>query len=1621
MGLTALLIASMAAVGQFKVNLLDIIMFDAYITTFIQAIVNISYTLQDLQTIKKDKIITLLSLTAAILPIYAILGNLKAMAFVKVALASVILPRIALTMVATAHQINNMPESLSMSKVANMVMLSISLYPLLKSAKTIFDMAAPMAQSTGLEGLMNRSSFGKDGFTLSKTGGGPNYYLSTLFRLGASFAMLPLLALTMLGLAYLFSAFGKAGGDFKTSPPLSWSVSVGVAMWFFAQSLGRIVQSVDPKTTDSVEHFNKKGKKTLDKKNITQSNLPGSLALMGMLALTIVSTAYILKLFPKDAEAKAPSQKWIMSAGIGILLFSIALKKIMQATEEDDSFNFRKNKTLSGGGSKETDIKIPMFGPLMLVNLMALSMVGIAWIFKLFPQDAKSPPLKWVLSIGIAMLLFAKAYNVISTVTTQSAGLVGKMTGGSDTKMSSVGRSMAGVLYMNLMAVTMVTVALVLSVFPKNPVSPPITWTLSTGLALLIFAKATSLVMSMKNKVNIKGEGNTVNLKGGSSIMQALGGLVFVASIALSIVATAYIFKLLPNEYNAPKLGWVLKSGMALVIFSLPIAMLIKVKGSKQMEKESKKVNPSQGIKQSGGVLGQIVLTALAIVATTFIFQALPNDSMLKAPPLWWTIKAGAAVFTFGAAMVLINKYLLKKGNLTAIGALKTIGIMAAIAAASVLIAWLYQALPSRYKAPDLLWSIKVGIAMLAFIGVMALLRVSKIKIRHVIKFGFLIIAVAAVVVATSQIFQAFAASRIRLTDILLLTVAVGVIAGIGYLLGRTKHSRKIKRGLWIMTLISIPLATLGLALLAWKLVNPNPKKTVIQLGLIVLTVGVFSLIGYILGNKKYAGRIALGLLVMSLAALPIIILAFAFGKWTETFPDATAASAQLLLFGVAMTVLAVGLYAIGTPEIAGFVALGAAVLMLIGAAILVVGEGFKSVAEGMGDALKSDIFKQSGEKNIFGMGMSNFEVIMGAMIKGFIIPPMLLPMLYLSIPAFLLAGGALFVIGKSLMQFQGLNISAKDLAGIPFVLTALTDAFAEVGKKNAKEGFSFAQGLFVRGPIAEGIHAIKGAGAVLAEITTGLIAFADMKFTDVNGKTIVLDGAKLRSVTDNIVMVLDSLSMAFEIVGLRNKKDYGFGDSFFGKLMNATPIGLVSMAATQLFARGPVADGIKAVSGMGAVLSEITTGLIAFADMKFMDIEGNPIMLDGAKLRSVTDNIVMVLDTLSLSFKIIGERNKKESGFAGDTVLGKLFNASPLGLVSMAATQLFTRGPVADGIKAVAGMGKVLSEITTGLIAFADMKFMDVEGNPIMLDETRLTTTIDNVVLVLDTLSIAFAKIGEKNKKDYGFAGDTVLGKLFNASPIGIMSMAATQLFTKGPVAEGVKAVSGMGLIISQVAQGLVAFAEMKYTDIEGNPIIIDDDVLINVQANIVSVLSALGNAFLEMGTRRKDRVAIKNSIKSIRGIGTEIVSIAQGVKDFAALTFGGGGEEGNPVTFTVDDLKYVKGSPDKWGPVLKTIYNVVSAVSNVFLEIGDRQKDRKKIKNTIKALSGMGAEVVNIVTAVGKSAKLMRLDQSLLKSTIKSAIEVIPNALLAVNENTEGKEDAIKETANSITSRTS
>jgi MFS family permease len=225
-------------------------------------------------------------------------------------------------------------------------------------------------------------------------------------------------------------------------------------------------------------------------------------------------------------------------------------------------------------------------------------------------------------------------------------------------------------------------------------------------------------------------------------------------------------------------------------------------------------------------------------------------------------------------------------------------------------------------------------------------------------------------------------------------------------------------------------------------------------------------------------------------------------------------------------------------------------------------------------------------------------------------------------------AGAALYDIAEGLIEFEKLKVDPVSLATkIGMVLGVVRESFAAIGgstKNSTFLGFIPTS----KNLVEEGISAVSDLGDTLVDIAQGVQSFAELKFTNAQGKEVSLTPAMLEQVGTNIGIVLGVVSKAFEEIG--KKDDSGW------------------------FKTGAVAKGVNAVKGIGKELAAIAAGVQGFANLSFKGADGKPVNMSPDDIKKVSVNIKDIITSVSEAFIKIGSGEAKSEGWFNDGDLKK-------------------------------------------------------------------------------------------------------------------------------------------------------------------------------------------------------------------------------------------------------------------------------------------------------------------------------------------------------------------------------
>ena len=324
-------------------------------------------------------------------------------------------------------------------------------------------------------------------------------------------------------------------------PSIMWVLQTGLMLYVFSFSFAKIIKAT----------------KGMSTKDIIKAGF-----VFPLMAIAIIGVAKIFGAFKVNYDS-APPVEWSLTAGLAILVFGLGFMKLAKSL---------KNVSLP-------DLIKGVAG----TTLVALSIVGVSYIFEKLGSKWIAPPLKWTLKSGLAILAFGIGFVKITNAL----------------KRTSFKDIVKGTVAVGLVALAIVGVNFIFQYLVDSWSAPPVDWTLKSGLAILAFGISFALLTKVLSNVSIKG---------------IAMGLLGTVAVAVGILAVGWIFTLLDGvSFVAPPMDWALKAAIAVTVFAIPVLVIGLIATS--------------GVGAVGillGVVGMIVIAA-GMLAVAWIFNYMPD------------------------------------------------------------------------------------------------------------------------------------------------------------------------------------------------------------------------------------------------------------------------------------------------------------------------------------------------------------------------------------------------------------------------------------------------------------------------------------------------------------------------------------------------------------------------------------------------------------------------------------------------------------------------------------------------------------------------------------------------------------------------------------------------------------------------------------------------------------------------------------------------------------------------------------------------------------------------------------------------------------------------------------
>lgn len=325
-----------------------------------------------------------------------------------------------------------------------------------------------------------------------------------------------------------------------------------------------------------------------------------------------------------------------------------------------------------------------------------------------------------------------------------------------------------------------------------------------------------------------------------------------------------------------------------------------------------------------------------------------------------------------------------------------------------------------------------------------------------------------------------------------------------------------------------------------------------------------------------------------------------------------------------------------------------------------------------------------------------------------------------------------------------------------------------------------------------------------------------------------------------------------------------------------------------------------------GIALESLAAGLTAFKYVQFTEEDSTELQL--------------MLESITGAFAIAGGAGSGQGllGFVG---------------ISPNATE--------KGIKSLMDAGDALDSIVDGLKAFKSLDSLGLGSDA--FDPNVEGSVLWNIKAVVGVLHEVFAAIGAGNGED----DRSIFGSLFRAK--------------RTDTEKGIRAVMDVGQVLADIAESLKV-----WNDLDKMGINID-----TIGKNIGLVVTVIGNAFASIGGQETedsalwglvswDENTVQKGIDAVRGVGSELKDIADGLKIFAEV-------DKNYDIVTVG----------------KNISSILRVVGNAFAAIGGQETedsalwglikwDESAVQKGLDAVDGIGEEFKNIAEGAKHFADL-------------------------------------------------
>jgi hypothetical protein len=659
----------------------------------------------------------------------------------------------------------------------------------------------------------------------------------------------------------------------------------------------------------------------------------------------------------------------------------------------------------------------------------------------------------------------------------------------------------------------------------------------------------------------------------------------------------------------------------------------------------------------------------------------------------------------------------------------------------------------------------------------------------------------------------AFVVSMVTWEDILKTAVMIGglglILAGLGML------DKLVRKGAISMLIAAGSVIAIAIAMLIWKTANPD-WMDILKLGATIVAIG---LIGLVAGLGPIPGFILAGSAALIVAGGAVIAMAIGMLIWTKAkvkWEDVGTLGATIAMIGVEM-----GLLGLASP----FIFAGAAAMAFASIPVVAITGALAVFKASKWDAKKdSDSFISAMDAVVAGFLGGRIPGGLVAAIKFAAKAAARAALLFVTVPAFLLAGAALLPITASLLIFKKAKWTQTDSDNMEYVMAAIIKAFSlPSDEKRQKE-----MGFYVSPwRLYLGIMSLKNAGSTMASLAEGVQAFANLT-VPIYGWVDKEGGGSLEIIERRQMNESDFDKAAYGMSKVISVVAKQFAE--VGRLEQGESTG--NPILDRIFAGNFVSKGVSALRNSGDTIVSLAEGVQGFANLTmpvyglvdYTDENGNTnkkLMVIERKamtetdIQNASDNIAKVIGVVAKALADVGRMESESSGWFSDGYVRK-------GAEALAG--------VGDNIKAIADTvkGYAYMEVNTMELINAGTKDAKlVPGKPIVLKEEDLTNAATTLGKVIGVVVDAIAEVGRMEDESDGW-------------------------FSDGYVEKGKKALGNVGQNIKAIADSVIGFATAQFTpmgpDKDGNMVPVGPTVRLG-ESELKKAARTLGDVISLMG----------------------------------------------------------------------------------------------------------------------------------------------------------------------------